>query len=253
VKWLHAGRAAEGGVTAAYLARNGFTGPPTVLEGRFGFCKVFSDEPEPDRLLMKLGEDFAIRTITVKPYACCSDIHPVIDALLHLKATNNIDIDAISCVRVGGPEKLIRLNDLDGTQSILAAKYSVPLTIGITLSRDIRNPAVYDDALLNDKGLRAFQKKVHMFVEKDIDELYPKVISARVIVELIDGTTLRAESLGALGTVHKPLSNEQIVGKFRTNVGSVMSRARANEMIELVDKLESQSDIARLTALLRLA
>ena len=41
VKRLHPGRAAEGGVMAAGLARDGFTGPPTVIEGKYGFLNVF--------------------------------------------------------------------------------------------------------------------------------------------------------------------------------------------------------------------
>ncbi len=48
VKRLHAGRAAEGGVLAASLAAEGFTGPHTVLEGMYGYCKTFSSAPELD-------------------------------------------------------------------------------------------------------------------------------------------------------------------------------------------------------------
>ena len=41
VKRLHCGLAAQAGVTAAQLVRRGFTGPPTVLEGRFGFFEAW--------------------------------------------------------------------------------------------------------------------------------------------------------------------------------------------------------------------
>ena len=42
VKRLHMGRAAEGGVTAAYLAARGFEGPDVVLEGKFGYLDVYA-------------------------------------------------------------------------------------------------------------------------------------------------------------------------------------------------------------------
>ena len=42
VKRLHCGFAAQAGVTAAQLVRRGFTGPPTVLEGRFGFFEALA-------------------------------------------------------------------------------------------------------------------------------------------------------------------------------------------------------------------
>ena len=250
VKWLHAGRAAEGGVTAAYLARNGFTGPTTVLEGRFGFCKVFSDAPEPERLLNGLGSEFAIRVVAVKPYACCSDMHPVIDALLQLRSVQGITIDDVSHVEVGGPVKLVELNDLDGTRSILAAKYSVPLTAGIALSRDIRDPWLYDDRLLTDETLRSFQDRVRLSVAQDINAVYPRVIAARVTVETKDGRVMSAECLGALGTVHRPLSEAQILEKFRINAGPVITQERAEEIVDRVQALEREPHIDRLTSIL---
>src|ERR671919_1164467 len=58
VKRLHLGRAAEGGALAATLAREGFTGPATVLEGKFGFLNVFAREADPPRLTRALGEEW---------------------------------------------------------------------------------------------------------------------------------------------------------------------------------------------------
>jgi len=250
VKWLHAGRAAEGGVTAAYLARNGLTGPPTVLEGRFGFCNVFSDRPETDRLLAKLGKDFAIRVITVKPYACCSDIHPVIDALLEIKSSHGVRLEDIQQVLVEGPRKLIELNLLDGTQSIFAAKYSVPLTAGLVFRRDIRDPAIYDETLLDDEELGAFQKNVKMTIAQDLDDLYPKVIAARVTVTVRNGEQWSAESLGALGSVHNPLTEEQILEKFRINVASTHLRAYVDQILDCIGTIERAPTARGLTSLL---
>src|SRR6202165_1656830 len=56
VKRLHLGRGAEGGVLAASLAADGFTGPSTVLEGRAGFLKAFCIESDLAELTRGLGE-----------------------------------------------------------------------------------------------------------------------------------------------------------------------------------------------------
>src|SRR5262249_55812903 len=58
VKRLHLGRASEAGVLAASLAAAGFTGPRTVLEGEFGFLKVFCTEYDTAELTKGLGEDW---------------------------------------------------------------------------------------------------------------------------------------------------------------------------------------------------
>jgi 2-methylcitrate dehydratase PrpD len=66
VKRLHLGRAAESGVLAASLAKNGFSGPATVLEGKFGYMNVFCHEGDPARLTAGLGEAWKLLTLTLK-------------------------------------------------------------------------------------------------------------------------------------------------------------------------------------------
>src|SRR6266481_3225846 len=58
VKRLHLGRASEASVLAASLAAAGFTGPRTVIEGQFGFLKVFCTEFDEAELTRGLGRDY---------------------------------------------------------------------------------------------------------------------------------------------------------------------------------------------------
>lgn len=44
-KRFHPGWASHSGIVAAVLARNGFTGPKTILEGKSGFIRSYSDRP----------------------------------------------------------------------------------------------------------------------------------------------------------------------------------------------------------------
>ena len=60
VKRLHLGRASEAGVLAASLAADGFEGPRTVLEGEFGFLKVFCTKWDEAELTRGLGEAFVV-------------------------------------------------------------------------------------------------------------------------------------------------------------------------------------------------
>jgi 2-methylcitrate dehydratase PrpD len=61
VKRVHCGWAAHCGVAAADLARHGLTGPPTVLEGRFGFLQAFcGDRAHPDAVVRGLGTDWEL-------------------------------------------------------------------------------------------------------------------------------------------------------------------------------------------------
>src|SRR5580700_6657327 len=70
VKRLHIGRACEAGVLAAGLARDGFTGPSSVLEGEAGFLRVFCSDYDLGALTRDLGRRFATLNVCMKRYAC---------------------------------------------------------------------------------------------------------------------------------------------------------------------------------------
>src|SRR5207237_9305758 len=70
VKRLHLGRAAEGGALAATLAREGYTGPATVLEGKFGFLAAFAKDRDPPRLTHGLGAEWHTLKTLLKRYSC---------------------------------------------------------------------------------------------------------------------------------------------------------------------------------------
>src|SRR5437660_10643282 len=70
IKRLHPGRAAQSGVLASRLAREGFTGPATIFEGDGGFFRAFSyGEPiDTDAMTRGLGEKFRALGTAIKPY-----------------------------------------------------------------------------------------------------------------------------------------------------------------------------------------
>jgi 2-methylcitrate dehydratase PrpD len=251
VKRMHAGRAAEGGVTAAYLARAGFTGPNTVLEGRFGFCRTFSNEPAIERIVDGLGTNYKIREITVKPYACCSDIHPVIDALLELKARHDFDPADVIHVLVESTTKLLELNNIDGSTSMMAAQYSVPFTVALVLFKNIYDPRIYQEDVLANTDLFKFQRRVEMRSNEEFDRLYPKAIAARVIVTLVGGKTLEATNRGAAGSIHNPLSRSQIESKFMMLADPILPPKTASEIVHRVRALEDAPHVLDLVSLLR--
>ena len=87
VKRVHCGWAAHCGVAAADLARHGLTGPPTVLEGRFGFLQAFcGDRAHPDAVVRGLGTDWELPRVVFKPYPCNHFTHAGVDAALRLRA-----------------------------------------------------------------------------------------------------------------------------------------------------------------------
>lgn len=83
-KRLHAGKAAMNGVLAALLASEGYTGPVTVFEGKYGLLSTHADGYDLNRLTERLGEEYKILGCKFKPYACCHELCPPIMMALDL-------------------------------------------------------------------------------------------------------------------------------------------------------------------------
>src|SRR5207248_744699 len=107
VKRLHLGRAAESGVLAASLAADGFTGPVSVLEGAFGFLRVFcGSEFDPAELTRDLGTDYATRTIMLKRFACHITAHTPVQAILELRSEHGYAADDVAGTGIEGNDEM---------------------------------------------------------------------------------------------------------------------------------------------------
>ena len=214
-KRIHAARAAEGGVMAAALAADGFEGARDGLAGRYGFCRIFTDDPQPQRLTEQMGERWMIDEITTKPYASCSDVHPMIQATAALVAEHAVTAAQVDRIVVHGSTKAAELNDMDGTESVMAAQYSARFNIAAAVLADPADPATYHPDRIADPALAALQAKVATTLpDPTFDATYAWKQGARVEINLTDGRVLERTVHGQRGSVHDPLSDEEIEKKF---------------------------------------
>ncbi len=218
-KRLHAGRAAEGGLTAAYLAADGVTGPTDGLDGRYGFCHIFTTAPRIPLLTEGLGRRWMIDEITVKPYAACSDVHPLIDAALELRA-DGVDPERIVAIEAEVPTKAAEQNALDGTASVMAAQYSGPFNIAAAFVADPADPATYGGDRITDPRLAALQAKVVRFAPCDeFDATYAWKLGGRLRVRTDDGAVRERTIVGQRGSMHRPLTDDELQRKLRRVAG----------------------------------
>ena len=214
-KRIHAGRAAEGGIMAAALAAEGFEGAGDGLAGRYGFCRVFTDDPQPHLLTERLGERWMIDEITVKPYPSCSDLHPMVQATAELVAEHGIRAGEIDQVAVYTTTKVCELNDMDGTASVMAAQYSAPFNVAAAVVADPADPATFDLERISDPALAKMQARVALIPDPTFDATYAWKQGARVEIKLADGRVLERTVHGQKGSMHDPLSDDEIERKFR--------------------------------------
>lgn len=242
VKRLHLGRAAEGAVNAAALARNGFTGPSQVIEGKYGFLNVFCRDADITKLTAGFGATWHTLKTTLKCYACHSTAHVPVTAALALKA-KGISPDEIDTIVVSGSEKMCSHHDISEPQDMTTAQYSAPFSVAMAFYRDPRDPGVFNDAALNDPAIRALTRKVRLEVRTK--QPGDTTLASRVSVRLKDGREVAEDCQFFPGMPQRPLTVEELRAKFVALTGS-LPPAQAARLFEQCMALETMTDVSAL-------
>lgn len=210
-KHLHTARAAESGVLAALLAREGFTGPEKILEGEKGFFAGLCTDPIPQAIAADPARPWELTRTSIKPWPCCRHTHPATDAALELHAA--LKGAPVARVTVGAYRAAIDVCDRPDPQDPYSAKFSLQHTVAVALNDGLVNQASFDaEARSRIAGERA---KVTVAVAPKVDAAYPAAWGAEVAVETTDGRRLTASRQHAKGDPENPLSEQDLKAKAR--------------------------------------
>jgi 2-methylcitrate dehydratase PrpD len=240
-KRMHPGWAAQSGIRAADLARNGFIGPRTVFEGEHGFLHGFANTTKGawDRLVDGFGKTWVTETVAFKLYPCGTMTHPYIDCARRLANKLDFrDIEEIVCEAAEGT--LHRLwEPLAAKQrppNAYAGKFSTPYCIASGFVLGNAGLDAFTDERVRDPRLVALAGKVRY--EVDPDNPYPDEYTGHVRVRLKDGSILEERQAHIRGGKHEPLSRADVEEKFRGNCRyGGWSDAQANEFLALARNL----------------
>ena len=240
VKRLHLGRAAESGVLAATLAKNGFTGPTTVLEGKFGYMNVFCHEGDPARLTAALGDVWKMLTLTLKRYSCHVTSHVPVTAALELKEKHKIQGDDIGTIAIEGSEKMFSHHNILEPNDMTMAQYSTPFNVALSFYRNPRDPDSFSEESRNDAKIRALCRNVKVSVRQD--PVMNNPLASRVTVKLKDGREFTQELVHFPGMPQQPLNNDQLREKFTTITKGVLG-ARAEKVFADFSAIEKVANM----------
>jgi 2-methylcitrate dehydratase PrpD len=250
IKRLHLGKAAEGGVTAALLASRGFAGPESILEGKFGFCRTFSDSPKLSYLTHRLGRTFESLNICIKRCACHINAHAPIEALQKLRDEIEFKPEDIREIVVVGIEKLVTHHAIYQPKDLMMAQYSIPFCVALSLYFDPTDPDSFDDKKLKDKKILAMMRKVRLKVDHEIERKgWDR--AARVTVVLANKQRHSALVVHFKGTPKNPMSQSEIEDKARKLTRALLPARQLERLVEAVENLEKIDDVSRIGEFLR--
>lgn len=244
VKRLHLGRAAEGGLLAASLARDGFTGPETILEGKFGFLQVFSREPDLTRLTQGLGKEFEVMNICMKRFPCHINAQAPIQAIQELRNGHPFDGAEVEEITIAGAEKIVTHHNITEPRDVMMGQYSIPFSVALSLFQDPEDPRSFSEASLKDLRILSLSRRIKLVVD-EASRTIEGYRGSRVAVRLKDGRELVRRVKEFRGTPTYPLSRDELHRKF-TTLTAGMGKETSQRLLQRMQNLEVERNVAHL-------
>jgi 2-methylcitrate dehydratase PrpD len=220
-KRLHAGWAAHSGLHAARLAREGFVGPRTVLEGKHGLFFGFAHDRSGnfEALTNRFGDAWHLTGLTFKPYATGTMNQPYIDCALRLakRGIAAADVTEMLCETAAGYVQRLwePLAAKQRPPNGYAAKFSTPFNIAVAFVSGGAGLDAFSEATVHDARILDLARKVRYVV--DPQNPYPRAYTGHIRLKLNDGRVFEERQPHIRGGIYEPLAREDIERKFRGN------------------------------------
>lgn len=231
-KRIFAGRASQSGVMACLLAAAGITATATIFEGEFGFCHSFSRDPDPGKILDGLGKDFHIDQFHIKRYPCAGSMDPYIEAALSLRENNPgmfQKCDNLTSIVIEG-EKLTKARTGISIQDVMAAQYSIPYAVAVTLKYGRPGMQSFSEAAIEDPEVQALLTLCE--TTRQEDRRGPEQITIR----LNNGTVIRQEVCDKRKVVSE-IDKSEILSKGVAVLAPYRGEKAAREIVQALDDM----------------
>jgi len=253
-KPYHTGYAAMGGLIAATMAAEGFRGAVEALEGKAGFLRAYAPNPSPEAAVAGLGETYETMDIAVKPYPSCRYGHAAMDALIALRAANELDFRDVESVEVGLPrtgwniigdpeqEKQRPRNYVDG-------QFSMPFVAAVALREGGMG---WDDYArhLGDAETLALCRRIHSVVDPQVEAEFPAHMSGVARVRTGAGDFEKLVVV-ARGEPENFLNDAEMRAKFDDLVGPYLEPSDRDRLAAALLGMNGDTDVRKLLALTR--
>lgn len=245
-KRFNPGPAARNGVTAAVMAKMGFTGAATIFDGERGFCRAFTDAFDTGALTKDLGTDFPIH-VEYKAYSCARPIHNAIDCALEIRRQLQEPLAAVTSITMRRHPAWAHYHLNARPKTYHEAQVSLPYSVAVALIEGAALFPQYQDSKLDDPEIR----RLSDMVEVVPDETLPRGVSCLMILRTRGGAEFRSQIDHPKGSIAYPMTAEETKRKVHLLGDPVLAEAGVTAMIDMVDRIEtlpSVEDLMRATA-----
>lgn len=245
---------AQQAVIATQLAKNGVVGFQHPLEGKDGFFAGFSKgQYDKAMLTNQLGDMFAIEDLSFKPWPSCRGTHTSIELVTGLCQAHDLKSDDIENIVVtsNSLNKMLAepIADKRKPKSAIDAKFSIPFCIATAVVNGPVNLDSFSAESLSNPSVLSFANKVNYRINSD----FSSPLMSKVEVRLSNGDTLTAEADNALGCPARPLSEDQLVEKFRHCLSFSKNsehKSQAKKIADVILSIDTLDNLSKFYSLL---
>lgn len=252
MKRIHAGKAAQHGIFAALLSKNGFKAPETIFEGDNGFFRLFSKEYDPKKVTDGLGELFVMEQCYYKPHSCCRHFHAPVDSLLGLIKEHHLTPEKVDSIHVDIYKEGTYYGEKD-PKNMLDAQFSLPYTLAVVLYDQKALLDQYRDEKINDARIKKLASTVTIDFDAGLDEEFVKSKKMAHVLKVVckDGRVLKNRVDYPKGSDKNPFTQEELINKFRNLASMAVSTEKINTILSVWNQIEEMKDMNDFSGLLK--
>ena len=252
-KYALSGWLGQAEITATLLAKMGYTGDTSILDGENGFWRFYgSDRWKPKYLLEKLGKEWRLLGANYKPYPCCRIMHNPLDSFIKIIDENRLwpqDIERVTVLLNLLSEEPLWHNRQINTH--IDAQFSVPYVFSVAAHRVKSGADWQAPETMTRADIVNFMDKITFgthpgFANKMLEDAINMLSSVEVVAT---GKTYFEEKAWAKGDPHPELArmtDDELIQKFKDNAYHILSQDKINNVIKWVFDLEKLADVSDL-------
>ena len=250
-KSLHPGFAAMKGAMLALLVKKGADGPKGILEYPTGFCNAFSETPGIEQIVSGLGEAFELTSNSLKAYPTILISHAAIQAVLELMEEHGVEDPDIVKISLRIPRTAKGQGQNYHPETPLAARLSIPFCVALAVADKKISLTQFSRERLGDPQITDLMKRIEIEEDGSLNEQYPETLASVVEMEVRGKDILRNQVIYPKGNMKNPMTEDDIIDKFRRLCSVSIKRERCEEILQRLLHLDKSDSVQGLFDSLR--
>jgi len=249
------GFVSQGAILSVQLAKSGFTGPKSFLEGTYGYFHLYAkDKYDPQAIVGELGKRFEINKTLFKKYPSCGDTLASTQAMLDLVREKNITPDDITQIDikvtpyvyklVGNPFQIRDNPRVD-------AQFNIQYCVANALLRKSSRLEHFEEPSVRDPKIMDIVKKIKVAPDPILDKRGETALEMQVLTK--DGAVYHKSIDFPPGFPENPLTKEENAERFWNCISYAkksLPRENIEKLVSFINELEEIKDIRCLIPLL---